>query len=78
MAISLAYSTSSITSDEKSFAATSKWQPYWKCQNIKHNFNLTSDVRRSSQTMPEKVFFMVMTPSITTQGNLKLALYIHV
>ena len=53
---------------------TSKWQPFWKCQNIKLNFNLTSNMRRSSQIMPEKAFWVVMS-SMTSQGDLKVALY---
>ena len=28
--------------------------------------------------MPKKVFFMLMTSSMTSQGDLKVALYIHV
>ena len=54
--------------------STSKWQPFWKCQNIKQNFNLTSNMRRSSQIMPEKEFCVVMS-SMTSQGDLKVALY---
>ena len=38
----------------KKFVASSKW-PFWKFLNIKHSFNLTSDMKRSSQIMPEKV-----------------------
>ena len=53
---------------------TSKWQPFWKCQNIKQNFNLTSNMRRSYQIMPEKAFCVVMS-SMTSQGDLKVALY---
>ena len=34
-----------------------KWRPFWKFWNIKHSFNLTSDMKRSSQIMPPKVFF---------------------
>ena len=55
MAIFLVYSTSGITSGKK-FVASSKWRPFWKFWNIKHSFNLTSDMKRSSQIMPKKVF----------------------
>ena len=61
----------------KKFVASSKWRPFWKFWNIKHSFNLTSHMIRSSQIMPKK-FFMVMTSSMTSQGGLKISLYIHV
>ena len=77
MAIFLVYSTSGITSGKKKFVASSKWRPFWKLLNIKHSFNLTSDMKRPSQIMPIK-FFMVMTSSMTSQGGLKVSLYIHV
>ena len=54
MAIFLVYSTSGITSGKKSLSG-SKWRPFWNFWNIKHNFNLTSDMNRSSQIMP-KIF----------------------
>ena len=76
MAIFLIYSPSGIISGKKSLSG-SKWRPFWKFWNIKHSFNLTSDMKRSSQIMPIK-FFMVMTSSITSQGGLKVSLYIHV
>ena len=76
MAIFLVYSTSGITSGKKSLSG-SKWRPFWKFWNIKHSFNLTSDMKRSSQIMPKKVF-MVMTSSMTSKGRLKVSLYIHV
>ena len=55
MAIFLVNSTSGITSDKK-FVAISKWRPFWKFWNIKHSFNLTSDMKRSSQIMPKNYF----------------------
>ena len=76
MAIFLVHSPSGITSGKKSLSG-SKWRPFWKFWNIKHSFNLTSDMKRSSQIMPKKVF-MVMTSSMTSQGGLKVSLYIHV
>ena len=77
VAIFLVYSTSAITSGKKILSG-SKWRPFWKIWNIKHSFNLTSDMKRSSQIMPKKVFFMVMTSSMTSQGGLTVSLYIHV
>ena len=56
MAIFLVYSTSSVTSGKKSLSG-SKWRPFWKFWNIKHSFNLTSDMNRSSQIMPKIVFY---------------------
>ena len=55
MAIFLVYSISGITSGKK-FVASSKRRPFWKFWNIKHSFNLTSDMKRSSQIMPKKDF----------------------
>ena len=76
MAIFRVYSTSGITSGKKSLSG-SKWPPFWKFWNIKHSFNLTSDMNRSSQIMPKNLF-MVMTSSMTSRGRLKVSLYIHV
>ena len=56
----------------KKFFATSKWQPFWKCPNIKHSFNLTSGMKRSSQIMQEKNIFIVMMSSMTSQSDLKV------
>ena len=53
MAIFLVYSTSGITSGKKGLSG-SKWRPVWKFRNIKHSFNLTSDMKRSSQIVPKK------------------------
>ena len=56
MAIILVYSTSGITSGKKGLSS-SKWRPFWKFWNIKHSFNPASDMKRSSQSMPKKVFY---------------------
>ena len=77
MVIFLVYSTSGITSCKKKFVEL-KIGPFWKFWNFKHSFNLTSDMKRSSQIMPQKSFFMVMTSSMMSQGGLKVSLYIHV
>ena len=37
-------------------SASSNQTPFWKFWNIKHSFNLTSDMKRSSKIMPRKVF----------------------
>ena len=55
MAIFLVYSTSGITSGTK-IVASAKWRPLWKFWNIKHSFNLTSDMKRLSQIMQIKYF----------------------
>ena len=52
MAVFLIYSTSGITSGKKSLSG-SKWRLFW---NIKHSFNLTSYIKRSSQIMSIKYF----------------------
>ena len=57
MAIFLVYLTSGLTSGKKSLSG-SKWRPFWKFGNIKHSFNLTSNMKRSSQIMPKKSFFL--------------------
>ena len=57
MAIFLVYSTSGITSGKKKGLSGSKWRPFWKFWNIKHSFNLTSDMKRPSQIMPIKFFY---------------------
>ena len=56
MAIVLVYSTSDIKLPVKKFVASSKWRPFWKIWNIKHSFNLTSHMIKSSQIMPKEFF----------------------
>ena len=56
MAIFLVYSTSGITSGKKKLVASSKWRPFSIFLDIKHSFNLNSDLKRSSQIMPKNVF----------------------
>ena len=70
MAIFLTSSTSGITSGEK-VCRELKMAAILRFRNIKHSFNLTSDMQRSSQIMPKKVFFMMMTSSMTSQGGLE-------
>ena len=56
IAILLVYSAPGITSGKKSLSG-SKWRPFWKFWNIKHSFNLTSDMKISCQIMPKKFFY---------------------
>ena len=70
MAIFLAYSTSGITSGIKKFVEL-KMAAILKILNIKHSFILASDMKKSYQIMP-------ITSSMTSQGGLKVSLYIHV
>ena len=72
MAIFLVYSTSGITSGKQSLSRAQNSDHFWKFWNIKHSFNLTSDMKRSSQIMPIKSIFMMMTSSMTSQGGLKV------
>ena len=65
MAIFLVYSTSGTTSGNKVCREL-------KMAAIKHSFNLTSDMEISSQIMPKKGIFMMMTSSMTSQGGLKV------
>ena len=55
MAIFLVFSTCGITSGKKNCRGL-KWRPFWKFWNIKHSFNLISDMKRSSQSMQKKYF----------------------
>ena len=57
MAIFLVYSPSSITSGKKKFVGL-KMAAILKFWDIKHSFNLTSDMKRSSQIMQKKSFFL--------------------
>ena len=77
MAIFLVYSTSGITSCKK-FVARTKWRPFWIFLNIKHSFNLTSYMKRSSQIMSKKVFCTMITSLLTSQGGLEVSINIHV
>ena len=58
MAIFLVYSTSGMPFGKKFVEKSkwSKWRPFWKFWNIKHSFNLTSDMKRSSQIMQKSIF----------------------
>ena len=45
-----------------------------KFRNILDRFILTSDMERSSEIMPEKVFLMLMTSLMTSQRDVKVSL----
>ena len=72
MAIFLVYSTSGVTSGKKSLSRAQYGGHFEIFLNIKHSFNLTSDMKRSSQVMPKKSIFMMMTSSMASQGGLKV------
>ena len=77
MAIFLVYSTSAITFGRK-VCRELKMASIFKIWNIKYSFNLTSDNEKIVPNYVQKSFFMVMTSSMTSQGGLKVSLYIHV
>ena len=55
MAIFLVYSPSSITTGKKVYREP-KRRPFWKFWSIKHSFNSTSNMKRSSKIMQKKHF----------------------
>ena len=61
MAIFLVYSTSGITSGKKDCRQLKMAAIFFKFWLIEHSFNFTSDIKRSFQILPKKVFFMMMT-----------------
>ena len=77
MAILLVYSTSGIASGKR-FVATSKWRLFWKFWNIKLSFYFDLSCEKNVPNYAKKVFFTVMMSSMTSQGDLKVAHYIHV
>ena len=56
MTIFLVYSTSGITSGEK-ICGEPKMVAILKIWNIKHKYNLTPDMKRSFQIMPQKFLY---------------------
>ena len=76
LAIFLVYFTSDITSGKKKIVASSKWRPFGKFWNSKHSFNLTLDMKRSSQIMQKKVFSWWWHHRWRHRVASKLALYI--
>ena len=77
MAIFLVYSPSGIASGKKSLS---------RAQNSGHfgNFEILDtasiwpQIWKDRPKLRQKSFFMVMTSSMTSQGGLKVSLYIHV
>ena len=78
MALFLVYSTSGITTGKKNSSSGSKLRPFLKI--LKYWTQLQLDLRYEKivPNYAKKVFFMVMTSSMTSQGGLKVSLYIHV
>ena len=70
IAIFLACSTSGITYSEKVCRELNK-AAILKFFKYQTQFNLTTDMKTSSQIMPIKVFFMMMASSMTSQGGLQ-------
>ena len=68
MAIFLVYSTSGITSGKK-VCRELKMAAIWKFWNVKHSFNLTSDMKDRPK-LYQKSIFMMMTSSMASQGGL--------
>ena len=56
MAIIVVYSTCGVTSDKKKSSLAQNGGHFENVKNIKHRFNLTSEMKRSSQSMQEKIF----------------------
>ena len=77
MAIFLVYSTSGITSGKK-VCCELKMAAILK--KLKYQTQLQSDLPydKNVPNYAKKVFLMVMTSSMTSQGGLKVSLYIHV
>ena len=76
MTIFLVYSTSGITSGKK---VCRELNMATILKNF-NSFNLTSDMKKKQKTsqIMQKNVSMVMTSSMTSQGGLKVSLYIHV
>ena len=77
MAIFLVYSSSGITSGKK-VCRELKMAAILKI--LKYLTQLQFDLRYGKivPNYAKKSFFMVMTPSMTSQGGLKVSIYIHV
>ena len=78
MAIFLVYSTSGITSGKKLC-------PELKMATIFFNFEISNTasiwpqiLKKKPSKIMQKKFSMVMTSSMTSQGGLKVSLYIHI
>ena len=70
MAIFLTSSTSGITSGEK-VCRELKMAAIFKISKYQTQLQFDLRYERSSQIMPKKVFFMMMTSSMTSQGSLE-------
>ena len=74
MAIILVYSTSGITSGKKKFVGL-KMAAILKISNTP---SIWPQIWKDRPKLCPKKFFMVITSSMTSQGGLKVSLYIHV
>ena len=77
IAIFLIYSISAITFGKK-FVASSKWRPFSKFEILNTASNWPQIWKDRPKLCQKKFFLMVMTSSMTSQGGLKVSLYIHV
>ena len=55
-------------------AWTSMCWPFWKFLNILASFIWISNIKRSSKSIPEKVFLMLMTSLMTSQRDVKIGI----
>ena len=76
MAIFLVYSTSGITSGKKVCRAQNGG--HFENFEILNTASIWPQIWKNRPKLCQKKFFMVMTSSMTSQGGLKVSLYIHV
>ena len=71
MAILVAYSNSGVASS-KNFVATSKWRPFWKCENIINTVSIWHQKWKDRPRSCKKNIFIMMTSSMMSQNDLKV------
>ena len=77
MAIFLVYSTSGITSGKKKVCRAQNGGHFENFE-ILNTASIWPQIWKDRPKLCQKKFFMVMTSSMTSQGGLKVSLYIHV
>ena len=77
MAIFLVHSTSGITSGKNQFVGL-KMAAIFENSEILNTASIWPQIWKDRPKLCQKKFFMVMTSSMTSQGGLKVSLYIHV
>ena len=77
MAIFLVYSTFGITSGKKKFCPAQNGGHFENFE-ILNTASVWPQIWKDGPKLCQKMFFMVMTSSMTSQGGLKVSLYIHV